>query len=394
MNSYYKRPRRALELLKSGRLTLLENGIHDLICQQAEWRTNGRVPPGIWFGSATALERLGPRRFSARALRHALQRLEENGFIRCFRTRGHKGDYPILVHDHSVRTPAGQELWTDAFATTDWRAPVLRPVRDRANGQTWNVGSSLAPPRTAAEATPPAADDCSEKITSGCERLYQLYLEYHGALAPAPSFRGSRLRRAQSCLKQCADVEQFLERFQAALIRAQHSPFLLGNNRRRRPFDIDWFLRDAGNIEKVLAGTYEDHNVPANDSSEPKDSIPRRADSAESSTAQADLQKSEAAHASGPDRPGSLAIGEPADDPERKQAAAVWTPVLEDLRRRVNPKAFNTWLAPLRPLKIDEGTLVLRAPTSDFQYVKEKFAGVLPVTCPPLKLLPRIMLNN
>lgn len=87
---------------------------------------------GIWRGCSGFLSVLLGGSVSARAARHALERLEGNGFIKRFiPSPGQRGNYPILIHGYEPTEGARRGMRLNALATTDWQKPVYEDVTDR-----------------------------------------------------------------------------------------------------------------------------------------------------------------------------------------------------------------------------------------------------------------------
>ena len=124
---WYKRRRGVLEHLESGKVSLLDTAVHDLICLRANAMVgNGSaLPPGVWFGSSKAIHALCPRNISERAIRRSLAHLGEIGWIKRWLDQGKHGNYPILIARFSVRDLSGMEYTVNAEETTDWREPKL-----------------------------------------------------------------------------------------------------------------------------------------------------------------------------------------------------------------------------------------------------------------------------
>ncbi|MCZ6492195.1 MAG: hypothetical protein O7A06_16895 [Acidobacteria bacterium] len=132
-NGFYKRRRGILEHLEAGELSLLDLGIHDLICLKANAIVgNGSIfPPGIWYGSAAAIMAQCPcGEISERTVRRSLHHLEEIRFLKRWQTLGKRGNYPILVNRFSVRDLSGNEYYINAENTTDWRHPAMEPAAE------------------------------------------------------------------------------------------------------------------------------------------------------------------------------------------------------------------------------------------------------------------------
>ena len=132
-SGWYKRHRRILEYLASGKLTMFDLAVHDLISAQAGNVVGGdpNFPPGVWHGCAAsivAMCAMSPP--SEREVRRGIQRLESLGLIRRFWVAGRRGVMPFLVDRHTVSDSAGKVYEVSAAETTDWRKPHLKICRD------------------------------------------------------------------------------------------------------------------------------------------------------------------------------------------------------------------------------------------------------------------------
>ena len=118
-NGHVKRRRGILGHLQDGRITLLEEGAHDVIGMLADKAS------GIWFGSARAFSaNCGAGDVSERQARHLVESLELKGYIKRFTTPRAHGNYPILVNKYEVTFGAQSGMRLNAAVTTDWRKPV------------------------------------------------------------------------------------------------------------------------------------------------------------------------------------------------------------------------------------------------------------------------------
>ena len=116
---HVKRRRGILGHLQDGRITLLEEGAHDVISMRADKAT------GIWRGSARAFAaNCGAGDVSERQARNLLESLETKKYIRRFATKGKRGNYPILVNKYEVTFGARSGMRLNAEASDDWRNPV------------------------------------------------------------------------------------------------------------------------------------------------------------------------------------------------------------------------------------------------------------------------------
>jgi hypothetical protein len=130
-NGHVKRRRGILGHLQDGRITLLEEGAHDVISMLANKAS------GIWFGSARAFAaNCGAGDVSERQGRHLLESLEQKGYIRRFTTPRAHGNYPILINKYEVTFGAQSGMRLNAVTSIDWRKPVyeLRPEHGAEEG--------------------------------------------------------------------------------------------------------------------------------------------------------------------------------------------------------------------------------------------------------------------
>jgi hypothetical protein len=127
---FYPRRRGALEHLKSGRISLFDDGVHDFVCMNAQSRvgTGSSIPPGVWFGSARKIWLLSGRSECERKIQRSLEKLERIGWIRRWRSKGKRGDYPMLISKFRVTDGAKNVFVVNAAATIDWRSPVLTQI--------------------------------------------------------------------------------------------------------------------------------------------------------------------------------------------------------------------------------------------------------------------------
>ncbi len=126
---YYRRPRTVQEYVEAGEINLLDLGVNDFLClnAQCQLRPGGAIPPGVWVGSAAKINNLTGREHGERQIRRSLKRLEMAGLAKTFYRRGQRGDYPILVSGLLVRDESGNDFVVNARRTTNWRNPALEP---------------------------------------------------------------------------------------------------------------------------------------------------------------------------------------------------------------------------------------------------------------------------
>ena len=59
------------------------------------------------------------------------------------------------------------------------------------------------------------------------------------------------------------------------------------------------------------------------------------------------------------------------------QLANPWIPILAEIRGRINPHSFDTWLKPTRFAGVDGRTIVVQVPTSEFRHIGDKWGAVI-----------------
>lgn len=109
-----------LDHMIQGKMSPLELGIYVAILLKADHRT------GVWWGSAASLGFIYPG-IDRRYAQKCLFRLEENGYIKRFRSEGKRGNYPMLVN----RFVATDGRRTNAEETIDWRDVKLTTGAER-----------------------------------------------------------------------------------------------------------------------------------------------------------------------------------------------------------------------------------------------------------------------
>lgn len=127
MKGFYKRRRGILEHLEAGRISLLDLAVHDFLNLKANLVVgNGcSIPAGICITSAAAIHATCPRQISERAVQRSLKHLQGIGWIKTWKVRGKRGNYPVLVCRASVHDLSGNEYRVNGEGTIDWRRPVL-----------------------------------------------------------------------------------------------------------------------------------------------------------------------------------------------------------------------------------------------------------------------------
>ena len=120
-----------LQHLEAGRISLLDAAIHDFLCLIADHRT------GVSLASAEKIRALCPSDVTLRAIQRSLARLEEIAWIKRFRTRGQRGNYPVAIgkfyvlrvtHPVTDKSPTWMSVNLDR--TVDWRDVQFELVTD------------------------------------------------------------------------------------------------------------------------------------------------------------------------------------------------------------------------------------------------------------------------
>jgi hypothetical protein len=134
-SGYYPRRRGVLEHIRDGRMSLLDNSFHDLLCLIADPAT------GIARTSAAHLHfDFGISRILAQKY---LIRLESKGYIRRFRKARSKSRQIVLIHLYECTALPQKGMILNALATADWRQCVYEPV-SRAVSRAVSRGVSTA----------------------------------------------------------------------------------------------------------------------------------------------------------------------------------------------------------------------------------------------------------
>lgn len=256
---FYRRRRGALDHLKSGRITLFDNGVHDFLCLNAQSQVvNGSgVPPGVWIGSAAKIYLLTGRQESERRIRRCLEKLSRIGWIKRWHEQGRRGDYPILISKFVVRDVSGRDFVVSAEDTTDWRHPVLLPCSDPARDVT------VKRPRRDREASGFLQELKNEEgnkkeilghsVPDVPERLFEIWNEERGTL---PEVKKLTKERRQKCLARIRNNPDFLNTFRAAVRKARETPFCCGARGWKLAFD--WLVENDKNCLKVIEGNYDE----------------------------------------------------------------------------------------------------------------------------------------
>jgi hypothetical protein len=127
---FYKRRRGILEHLEAGRISLLDLAVHDYLNLKANLVVgNGfSLPAGVCITSAAAIHATCPSQISERAVQRSLKHLEKIGWIKTWKVRGKRGNYPVLLCRASVHDLSGNEYRVNGDGTRDWRQPALVAV--------------------------------------------------------------------------------------------------------------------------------------------------------------------------------------------------------------------------------------------------------------------------
>ena len=248
--AFYRRRLAVLEHLKAGTITIFDDGLHDIMCMKAQHQVgNGSaIPPGVWIGSSHSLWLDTGRCVPERMIRRRMEKLESIGWIKRWMEQGRNGDYPILISRLVVRDQDGNDFSVNAEDTKDWKHPVLVPLPDPRREVT------VKRPRDDREVTGYYIDsilvDC--KKLSPTDALQRIWKEHHGILPEIREFDEDRKNKLRTRLKQ---DPHFLDKMKTALQKLNASEFIQHGT--WKP-GVDWILAKAGNIGKVLEGSYDD----------------------------------------------------------------------------------------------------------------------------------------
>jgi hypothetical protein len=121
---WYPRRRGILEHLDKGFISLLDLAVHDFLCLIADHRT------GVAWASSEKIYALCPLEINSRAIRRSLAKMEEIGWLKRFRVRGRRGNYPIIIARYFVRDASGNWMSVNAERTTDLSNIQFDVVRD------------------------------------------------------------------------------------------------------------------------------------------------------------------------------------------------------------------------------------------------------------------------
>jgi len=102
----------------AGRLSLFDCGVYWTIHAQADYER------GLWIGSAERIRATAPRGCSLRDVQRSLLHLTSLGWIKPFRVRGQRGNYPVLIARYEPLSGAHKGMRLNIDKTTDWRNPV------------------------------------------------------------------------------------------------------------------------------------------------------------------------------------------------------------------------------------------------------------------------------
>ena len=87
------------------------------------------------------------------------------------------------------------------------------------------------------------------------EVLVEIYKARNEKLPQVLEFNPSRREKCKRRLAR--DPGKFIDQFTRAVIKAQETPFLRGENERGWKADFDWFIANDQNVIKVLEGRYD-----------------------------------------------------------------------------------------------------------------------------------------
>jgi hypothetical protein len=110
--------------METGEMTLLDSAIGDFLRLTADYGS------GLAWCSAEKIRALCPRGIGLRDIQRSLARLVSLGRIKRFRSRGRRGNYPILCGNYFVRSASLNWHRVNLEKTTDWRNIQYDSVTD------------------------------------------------------------------------------------------------------------------------------------------------------------------------------------------------------------------------------------------------------------------------
>lgn len=113
-----------LEHLRTGKITQAEYVAFTVILGKTEYDT------GVWWGNAAALAFIMGPETDERAARALLRSLKRKEYLKDFREKGSRGEYPILVEKWPIFDKQRGLLRINAAKSRSWRRPVLEIERD------------------------------------------------------------------------------------------------------------------------------------------------------------------------------------------------------------------------------------------------------------------------
>ena len=191
-----------VEHLLSSRLSLFDLGIYTVIHLQADFKT------GIWRGSAPRILATAPAGTSLRAVQRGLENLAEIRFLRPFRDRGARGNYPCLVDKYDVRIGALKGLRLNAWKSESWRKPfyerdqcgVAEGVAERAPYQ-YPVTSNQEEGKTYRRQKPSPADPRHLVVFVACRDAFE------SKFGQKPTWGGKERKKLSDFLREHSSVE-------------------------------------------------------------------------------------------------------------------------------------------------------------------------------------------
>lgn len=110
---YYRRRRGVYEHILDGRMSLLDNSFHDILCQQADASTGI-----VWTSAAQLHHELG---ISRKLAQKYLCRLERKGYIRRFRKARSRASQATLIHLYECTALPHKGKFLDAWRSESWQ---------------------------------------------------------------------------------------------------------------------------------------------------------------------------------------------------------------------------------------------------------------------------------
>jgi DNA-binding transcriptional regulator YhcF (GntR family) len=107
----------------------------------------------------------------------------------------------------------------------------------------------------------------SDGVRVSPKTLFEIYKQHNQSLPEVKALTSERLKKCRSRIDQAVRdgcLEQYLEDFKAAVMKAQQTPFLRGEGNRGWRASFDWFVANHVNVYAVLEGKYDSPSAGPN----------------------------------------------------------------------------------------------------------------------------------